>query len=812
MARHVMAFCILLCMLASRVCSKERTGLPEEGRPGGTIQGRVIDEALQTPIEYANIMLRNQADSLLVTGTITDIEGRFHLEDVRPGKYSAVFTFIGYERKQILDIEVGKDTWAFDLGTIRLKQTAIQMDQVNVVAEKPALEYKIDKKIVNVSQQPAAASGTAVDVLENVPSVTVDIEGNVKLRGSSNFTVLVDGRPTIMEPSQTLQQIPSSTIENIEIITNPSAKYDPDGTTGIINVIMKKNQSEGRNGIANLRAGVHDKYGGDALINNRMGIGSLYLGADYNSRRFLGSVRRENRTSFQDTTSYVQSGGDPTRKGSFCGFRGGLDLSLSAADNLNVGARYGQRSMDEDSRLSYDELIEPGVTHNVYTSRDLSEDSGHFYSLNLDYRHMFPGEGHELSGKVNLNKRDGEDQSTNELLDVDHAVADGQKQAEKGPSEELRLQVDYILPLHGNDKIETGFQSRFSDSEESNELSVYSDSLGGYQFQPDFSHTTHYDHEIHSLYAMYSGQWLGLGYQTGLRGEYTYRKIELAGEQERFTIDRWDYFPTGHASYHLPAGQQLMTSYARRIERPRGYYLEPFLTWEDAYNVRRGNPSLKPEYIDSYEMSYQVPLGKSLLSVETYYRVTHNRIERVHSVYAENVTLQSVENVGADYSLGTEFMFNYDVVKWWNVNATGNLYNYQIKGRLEGERFFRDSFNWDVRLNHTVKLGKATRFQINGMYNSPTVSSQGRREGFFVTNLALRQDLLGKILSATLQVNDVFQSGKYEFTSEGKDFYSYTRFTREAPVVMLNMSFNFNDYEPDRERNEGLEEFEGEER
>lgn len=806
-------------MTVSNVLSQERRrGFPE-GTMGGIIKGHVIDETLQVPIEYANVLIYSQRDSAQVTGTITDMEGNFTLAGIRPGNFYMKISFMGYHTHSVDNVELRRDKREIDLGTIPLKQAVIQMEGIDAVAEKPALEYKIDKKVVNVEQHYTATSGTAVDVLENVPSVTVDIEGNVQLRGSSNFTVLIDGRPTILEPNDALQQIPANTIENIEIITNPSAKYDPDGTTGIINIVMKKDSElRGASGIVNLNIGHGDKYGGDFLLNLKRKKYGLLFGANYNKRFSTGDSEVENRTFFQDTTSYIESSGNRERQREFFGVRGGVELYPGSHDDLTFGFRYGEFSMGGDSRQDYDEWTEPGGQHNLYISQEESEHSGEYYSLNMDYRHRFAQQGHELSSQVIYSGRDGNDDTVNELRDMNRTITSGQRSTEKGPSHRLRLKLDYVLPLREKDRFEAGYQGRISSSEEANELYDYNPDSGEYEIQDDYSHTTNYDRDIHSIYTMFAGEYRSFGYQWGLRGEYTDRLIELAGEDASFTIDRWDYFPTAHVSYKLPAGQQLMASYTRRIDRPRGWYLEPFRTWMDAYNVREGNPDLKPEYIDSYELGYQIFFGKNLLSAETYYRRTNNRVERVRSIFLEdgytaedNVTLHSIQNVGRDYALGTEFMFNINLRQWWNMNLMSNIYGYEIKGTLNDESFSRDSFNWDARLNHTITLRKSTRVQITGMYHSKSVSAQGERKGFFMTNLALKQDLMGKNLAATLQIRDLLQTGKHESVSEGKDFYKYSHFTREAPIFMLNISYNINNYRPERERDRDQPEFEGEE-
>ncbi len=779
------------------------------GNSNGVITGRVLDSGLNEPIEYANIVLYLQRDSTQVTGTITNREGNFQLTGIRSGLYYVEISFIGYHTHLIDNIEITPGMPEASVGDIRLQQTILGVEGTEVVADRPALAFQIDKKVINVSRQTTTASGTAVDILENVPSVTVDIEGNVSLRGSENFTVLVDGRPTVLESSEALQQIPASTIESIEIITNPSAKYDPDGISGIINVLMKKKNLRGTSGIANLNLGLDEKYGGDFLLSHQRGIYNTYISADYNKSVFPGTRRVENITYQNDTASYINSTGDFRWKRNPFGLRGGIDLDLSYQDKLSLGGRFGRREMQRSFTLEYDEWSDHSDEHNVYVSQDEGKHSHVFYSLSADYLHRFLKKNHEIAVQAFFSQRKGDEKSTNQLLDTTGMIISGQQNTEDGPTTLLRLKLDYSLPLREKDKFEAGFQSRINRSEDINKMYEYDTVTDAFEFIPQFSHTTKYTRDIQSLYAIYSGEWGHLGYQGGLRGEYTYRTIELVDEDEHFTIDRWDYFPTAHLSYKFQNGQHVMASYTRRIERPRYWWLEPFMTWFDAYSVRMGNPALKPEYVDSYELGYQTFLGRNLFSAETYYRITHNKVERIRSAYIDNVILHTVENVGADYALGIEFMLDLKLFKWWSINCLANLFDYRIEGELYGEEFSDKDFNWSTRFSNELKLLQSTTLQINGRYNSPAITAQGQREGFFMTDAALKQDFLQKKLSVTLQVRDIFGTSKREYRSEDKDFSSYSYSTRKSPIVMLNIRYNFNNYKQERQRDANDQEFEG---
>jgi len=800
----MMVVMLVIAGMAGVFAADERTV------PAGMIVGQVVDAQLGSPLEYANVVLYGSEDNEQVAGSATNTDGMFRLMGVTPGIYRLEVSFMGYYPTTVDTVRVVSSEEGVRLGTIELERAVLVVEGVDVTSDKPAVEFKIDKKVINVSKHYTATSGTAVDVLENVPSVTVDVEGNVTLRGSTNFTLLIDGRPTVLEPDDALQQIPANSIENIEIITNPSAKYDPSGIAGIINIIMKKQRAQGTNGIANANIGLDDKYGADFLLNHRMEKFNVYFGANYRDETFPGSIILENRTTSGDTTSFINSSGEMSWQRKFYGLRGGIDLYPGSRDVLSLSGRYGARDGGNSAVRDIVEWTEPGDTHNLYTSETSMDRGGNYYSLNTDYTHTFGVKEHNLKGHVMLSRRSGDEESTTELFDQNDLITYGVITREKGPSSRLRANLDYALPVFKTNALETGYQGSIDRTTDSTEMFEYDTLATEYVFMPQFSHTIEYDDNIHALYGIYKGEWGDFGYQAGLRGEYTYRFIELIGEDESFEIDRWDYFPTAHISYQPPHEHEVMVSYTRRIDRPRGWELEPFQTWMDAYNVRVGNPSLRPEYINSYELGYQKHFGRNFLSLEGYYRETENKVERVRSVYDENIILHSVENVGTDYSFGAEAMIDWDVFKWLNVSLTGDIYDYRIEGTLYGEEFSRESFNWNTRVNATFRITSSTRLQLNNIYYSPSVSSQGRREGFFATNAAIRQDLWNRRLSATLQLRNIFSTARHEFTSEGSNFYSYTEFSRKSPLVMFTLTFNFNRYRSDRERDENGEEFEEE--
>ncbi len=769
----------------------------------GVIKGTVLDEENSEPLDYVSVAVYKAEDKSLVTGSITETGGSFEIKGLDKGRYYLVLSFIGYDNKELVNIEITQARIQHDLGEISLERSVAQLQEVEIVADELSVEYKIDRKIINVGQQLTSASGTAVDILQNLPSITVDLDGNVALRGSTGFMVLIDGRPTVMEASEALQQIPANTIENIEIITNPSARFNPDGTSGIINIITKKNKLKGFSGTANLNLGNFQRYGGGFLVNYTKDKFTTFFGADMNYGTNPGYEFNERITQNNDTTYFTRFEGDNNRTRDFWVLRGGLGYNLTSKDLFNVEFNYGEGTFSGDGIQDYEEGVMPGSVLNQYTSIQSGSRGGRFYSINTLYQHDFEGKGHNLTAQIQYRNREGVERSDNELIDADGILTSGQVNTEDGPGSELQLNLDYVRPFGENNKMETGYQSRLNNSTDITKLFWYNPSNGEYEVQDQYSNDTEYKENIHAIYGIYAGESGNLGYQFGLRGEYTYRVISTSSVAEDFVIDRFDYFPSFHTSYKLKSEQQVMASYSRRIERPRGWFLEPFITWSDAFNVRQGNPDLLPEYIDAMEIGYIKGLGEHSLSFEGYYRITNNKTERIRSVYEENVMMSRPENVGRDYALGGELVFSFNFFKWWKAELSGNFYDYRLEGSLGEQNFDQQSFNWNSRLSNTFRFFEGNRIQLNSRYNSATVTAQGTRGNYWTADIAISQDLFKKRLTGIIQVRDLFGKVVREETSSGIDFYSYGEEYNRAPQVSLTLNYRFNNFKSKEERNGG---------
>ncbi len=785
-------FLFLVIVLASELIAQPR-GRGVSTNFSGTVRGRIVDAETGNGMPYANVALYSVRDNKALFGDITDSQGAFIINDVKTGMYYAQLKFIGYETHRLDSIFVSPRNPEIDLGEIVLNESSFMSDEVKVEADKPAMEYKIDRKVVNVEDNYSTLSGSAIDVLENVPAVSVDIEGNVSLRGSGSFMVLIDGKPTVLETDEALRQIPASTISQIEIITNPSAKFDPDGTSGIMNIVTKKQKLKGMSGIFNLNGGLDDKYGGDVLMSYKYDGLKLFIGGDYSKEHYPGTSNSERITTKEGIFSYINSEGNSARNRNNWSLRSGIEYSFTESDNIVFEAIYGYRKHEGLSDLYYESWSDPDKIINTYDSYEDFFRSGNHYSFNFNYNHNFGETTHELKFQADFRHRGGEEESLDELVDNNGEITSGRKNTEYGPSDRFQANLDYTLPFNETDKFEAGYQTRIGVSDEETTLLEYDTLSNRYNLLDEYNNATIYDRDIHALYSLYAGETGSFGYQGGVRGEYTYRKVTSSAIGQEFSIDRWDIFPSAHASYKLSKESQFMTSYSRRIERPRGWYLEPFLTWTDAYNVRSGNPDVKPEYIDSYEAGFQQYFGSNMLSIEAYYRVTKDKIERVQTVYDENVLLHSPDNIGDDFALGIEASLNYELFESWNFNLMANMYDYRIESEVYADGS-RESFNWSLRFNNTIKIGDATRFQFNAGFESPTVGAQGTREGNIVFNTAIRQEFLNNQFAVTLQGRDIFSTANHEFTNEGPTFYTYYYMERKAPVITMTLSYNFNNF------------------
>lgn len=772
----------------------------------GKIKGKIFDAETKTPMEYANVAVYRKQDSKLVTGSIANATGAFEITDLPLGTYYVEANFIGFEKVTIDDVKIIPNSTSIDMGTIELAVDRTKVGEVEVVGERNRVEYKIDKKVINVTNDINAAGGTAITVLENTPSVEVDIDGNVSLRGSSSFTVYIDGRPSVLSGSDALKQIPSAAIQNIEIITNPSVKYDPDGMAGIINVVMKKNVLSGMNGIINLNLGTGDKYGTDLLLNYKTKKYNLFFGGNWNDNTDWGKMTSTRETYLNDTTTFLITDGKRNQTRGGQQLKGGFDYYLSDKTSVTVSGEVGTFDFGASGGGNLHTYQQPSGIDIYSVQVNNSSRSGNYVNATASFLTKFNEMGtHKLEGNFNYRNRDG---LSNETIDEFNSDASYRQTNDylsrvitndNSTSDDYRLKLDYTLPLKAGAKFEAGLQSRMESENENFFFKNYDPKTGTFINNPLFTSDMNFKENIHAIYSTYSGNLKAVQFMFGLRGEYTNRSIDHSKVDKPYTLDRFDVFPSAHLSYELVDKSQFMTSYSRRINRPEGRDLDPFPSYMNQYTIRIGNPNLKPEYTDSYEFSYMRKFNNSFVSLETFYRTTNNLMTRIQELKDDGIVYMRTDNLNRDYSLGAEIMGNINITKWLLVNTSFSLYNYKMKGEVLGTPIDRESTNYSGRLNATVKFNPDSRLQLTGFYRGPSVSAQGEQKGMAFTNLSYRQDFMKKKLSATLSVRDLFGTMRMEGTSISDNFKSTFKMTREPRVLMLTLSYKINNYKMDRQ-------------
>lgn len=770
----------------------------------GTITGNVKDEVNKHAVEYANVVLYKAQDSSLVTGTITDDKGNFLLEEVPAGKFYLVANFIGYEKYTIDNVLVTPKQRSITIPQIALKQAITEIDQAEIVGNKNYVEYKIDKKVVNVSQHINSAGGTASDVLQNVPSVDVDLDGNVSLRGSSNFTVLIDGRPSIIEGSDALTQLPASAIQNIEIITNPSAKYDPDGTAGIINVIMKKQKLKGTSGIVNLSAGTNPDYSGDILINHRTGKFNFSGGISYGERNFDRNSESL-REYFGDTISFLQETSDGKMFRDGYNVKAGLDYDITDNNKLFVTGSFRSFSFGREGIDNQRQWDEEGTYNNYFVTDNNSKITKEGISINLGDNHKFNDKGHEIKFNTTLttstydkNRTDLTQYITDANFIPGNEINLQTRNTNETDGHDFRADLDYTWPFSEKGTFEAGYQVR--SEKETSDITYKEMNLATSEWEIDenTSNSFEYTRNIHAMYFTVANQFNFADVKLGLRAEYTDRSLDQYTLNNEYTYNSLDFYPSAYITKRLANKQQVQLNYSRRVNRPHGHFLNPYTFRSDGFTSFRGNPEIEPEFANSYELNYQKYFGRSSVSVESYFRQTVNKMTRTIKETEGGLYEMTMDNLDEDYSLGVELSGNLQLTKWWMLMPSGTIYKYHLEGNAENADVAKNSTNFRFRANSSFTLPTKTRIDIYAMYNSPTVTVDGERDAFFMTGAGVRHNFLDRKLTATFRVSDLLDTAHRKSTYLSESSRSTMESWRKSPTFSISLSYKINNYKTNR--------------
>ena len=759
------------------------------------IKGRLIDGATRQAMDYADIFLYRTGNESPVQQTFPDGEGRFLFNEVETGNYTIVARLVGYDI--LTQRNISMNGTAIDLGDLTMTPLEVGLAEVEVVAAKRQLIYKLDKKVVEATSNMMAGGGSAVDILENTPSIRVDAEGDVTFRGSSGFLVYIDGKPSVFTGTQALEQVPAGQIENIEIITTPSAKHDTEGDVGIINIITKRHSRLGLSGMVNLSGSTWLTRNVDFLIAKQNPRSRWYIGGQYTDRMRKSEFDQEKMTIVGDQTTTSHSIGPRTGDSYHYSLKGGWSLNLPQT-TITIDLEGGYGGNKRKGEMAYEETIvlkdgAPTTAH--YNSIDDYDNDENIGLGSFSIEHRFNDEGHQISAS-GYYKYGGHalEYFFNDLMSVEGIRQQGHRAYEAEHRETLRANLDYALPFGDAAKLEAGYQYYSYLEDGDYKMEWWDPEKQVFYWRNDIYNTFYFQEGVNSIYAILSKTWGPFEAQAGVRGEHTHTVLRSSVEGADRTKNRFEFFPSVHLGYTFPGEHRLLASYSRRTTRPQLYYMEPYITYRDFYTAEIGNPDIRPEYINSFELNYRKNFGENTVSATVFHRSRKDKIERLRVPYSAGVTLDSMANVGHDYSTGIELSLSLHPVRWWNTTINGNVYHYKVKNEQAAGGNTSTSTNYDILWNNLFDLGKYTRIQLDGSFVGPSVTTQGRTDAYWYANLAIRQQLFNRRLTATLAFRDIFRSAKYISDIQTADLRSYTQIKPKYPQITLTLSWTFNSF------------------
>ncbi|SEM05595.1 Outer membrane receptor proteins, mostly Fe transport [bacterium A37T11] len=766
------------------------------------ILGKVVDAGNSQPIEFASISLL-KPDNQAVKAGQTNTLGVFKLDNLPAGTYMLRAGFVGYSQYERLSI-VLKAGQQLNLGTILLKTSEDNvLQEVVIEGAPPAMQMGIDRKVFNVAQSLVSAGGTAADLLGNIPSLQVDMDGAVSLRGSG-ARILIDGRPSALAGNDVgafLQSLPANSIDRVEVITNPSSKYDPEGQSGIINIILKKNVRNGLNGSVNASAGNYNNYNGGLTMGFKDKRFNYY--GNYNIRRNNRPGSSANHTLYYDGNGLIDNTSENSRKG--FGHQGKLGLDYYADDKTTIGVsgNLSTRTNDrgEDLYYTYQNLAAPVGNSNRYTKQNEDEFG---YELNLDLTHDFSHKGENLLANFSYGheKEDGNKTFNQDFTDPTQ-VGENRNNDTREKTRNYNIQLDYTRPFSDDSKLEAGYRTSIR-KENNYQFSNLFDADAGL-FLPDYHQSNNFSMEdiVHAVYANYQNKLTKtLGFQVGLRAEQAYLNTLYASLDPGTdpaninTKGRLNYFriyPSVYLTQQFNDKEQLQLSYSRRVSRPDGWQVNPFQDLSDNYNIRQGNPNLKPEDTHSVEMSYAYFWQKFTLTSSIYARFVNDVIQLVTSraEAANNQTFSQWQNLSKSQNTGFEFIGKWNMMPGTDVTGNFNLFYKNLDGAAEYDVDGTHGTSWDANINANVKLAKSLTAQIRADYKAPQVMSQGKTFAMKGADVALKWDILNTKGSLMLNVRNVFDSRKFGGTKFTNQFVQDFEFSWMRRMANLTFTYRF---------------------
>ena len=768
-----------------------------------TVTGKIIEKESNLPLEYTTISLINNATNKITAGGITDAKGNFSF-DTNPGNFTVKIEFISFKPLEIKDTKITENT---NLGTISLQSDATQLQQVEIRAEKTIVEIKLDKKVYNVGKDLMVKGGTVSDVLDNIPSVSVDIEGNISLRGNENVRVLIDGKPSnAINIAEALKLIPADAIDKVEVITNPSARYDAEGSGGLLNIILKKGKNNGLNGTFIGTTGFPDNHGLSGTLNFKDTDFNIFTTQGYNYRNNPGN-------SYLETTYLNPQPSSPnfileTREndrfskgynGNF-GIEWFLDKSTSWTNTLN----YRKNSGDNQDNVNFENQFS-NTANNFNRTRVNYEDSK---SKNIEYASnlvkKFKKDGHKLN--IDMQFSINADDAIATIVDSQNGNASTINNQDQNRN---LFVVDYVLPIGKGGQFEAGYRGDFS--EQTTDVKVFNNGI----LNLNFTNLLEYKEKVNAFYTQYGFKLKKFSFLFGLRWEDSDIDVNQYTTNDLNNKRYNNFFPSAFFTYEVSDKSSISVSYSRRIQRPRGRQLNPFSNYSSNINIFQGNPDIDPSMTDAIDFGYLKRWDKLTLSTSLYVNKTTDVFQFVRRESGEFVNgipviISSPINLATDYRMGFEFTLNYSPYKWWKLNSNFNFFRVDTQGDYTyinfnnittTQNFDNNATTWSSRLSSKITLPLKIDWQTNLNYNGPQRNAQGRSLGVFAVNLAFSKDVLKDKGTIAFNVSDLLNSRKrlMETFIPGL-ISSYAEMQWRERQFTLSFTYRFNKQKNEREK------------
>jgi outer membrane receptor protein involved in Fe transport len=751
-----------------------------------SIKGKITDKTSKEAIGFANVFLfKKDALNQPVNGAMTDENGNFEIKNVTAGSYVLRVQMIGYKDLQ-REIEVSITDLA--LNDLALQGENEIIEKIEVVAEKELIKTDIGVRSYNVSQDLINKGGTALDVMQNIPSVQVDENNNISLRGSSNLTILINGKQSGLmgtNPQAVFQRIPASSIERIEIINNPSAKYDAEASGGIINIILKTQQDDGFGGNIGFNGGNFDRYNTNFDLNYKKGKWNLYgsLNGNQDTRQSEATIFRRN--FIPNTTPIIDQRRDIYRFNQNYTGAIGIEFSPNNKNNFTLEANFGGgRNNGNEFLNNFNRNTDNSLLSEF---QRFSYEKGDAFNQNyaFGYTRKFAKPRQELKLSASL----ANSQSDN-LLEARQTGDIQQRTNEPNANQMILLQADYIHPLAKEGwRVETGYKSIFRNIQNNFLLEDFVNDL--WTNNPNFSNDFRFDEKVLGTYAILYGRHKKLDFEAGLRVEQTYTTSQLLTTNETFRNDYLNAFPNFAVSYRLPKEQQIKFTFGRRINRPGFRQLNPFASFTNPLTLRSGNPFLRPEYTNAYELGYLKDWKQASFTGSAFYRNTTDVIQPFIRQLAGDTTLFAPLNIATAQNYGLELIASYRVGKWLTLNGDASFFRTIVNAQNVDDQALNDIFSWNTRLNATFNLKNNWRLQAMVFYRAPVATAQGTRKDFFMNSIGASKQVLKNRGTFSLRISDLAKSMRFGGTVNTPNLFNDFTFRGNTRTYMAGFSYRF---------------------